>query len=156
MSYAIKTKDPILSFRVYYSFLSNFYNGNVFVYNNMKFKNAESAFQSRKDDTMARYFEMLNPLMSKNLGRKVNLRNDWEEIKDKIMYEVCYEKFTQCEKLKNKLLETGDRELVEGNNYGDTYWGMVYNNKTNEWVGENKLGIILMTVRDNIRENNIK
>lgn len=39
----------------------------------------------------------------------------------------------QNEELKQKLLATGNEELVEGNNWGDTFWGMV-----NE-VGENHL-----------------
>ena len=70
---------------------------------------------------------------------------DWEEVKDQIMYEICLAKFTQNEELKEKLLATGNEELVEGNTWHDTYWG-VCNRR-----GKNKLGKILMRVRSELK-----
>ena len=61
------------------------------------------------------------------------------------MYELCYQKFSENEVLKDKLLETGDAILIEGNRYHDTYWGMV------DGVGENKLGKILMRIREELK-----
>ena len=53
---------------------------------------------------------------------------------------------TQNPELGNKLLETGNQELVEGNTWGDIFWG-VCNGKGQNWLGK-----ILMMVRDEIRE----
>ena len=69
-----------------------------------------------------------------------------EEVKDKVMYEIVLAKFTQNPDLKEKLLATGDEHLEEGNTWGDTIWGTV------DGVGENRLGKILMRVRDELNE----
>lgn len=74
------------------------------------------------------------------------MRSDWEEVKDKVMYEIVLAKFTQNPDLKEKLLATGDEYLEEGNTWGDTIWGTV------DGVGENRLGKILMRVRDELNE----
>lgn len=65
--------------------------------------------------------------------------------KDLYMYEVVYAKFTQNEELQKELLATGDQALIEDAVH-DPYWGWGTSH-----VGENKLGRILMTVRDAIR-----
>ena len=67
-----------------------------------------------------------------------------EEVKYDLMVDVCYAKFTQNEDLKEKLLATGDEYLEEGNNWGDRIWGTV------NGEGENRLGKILMKVRDEL------
>ena len=61
------------------------------------------------------------------------------------MYEIVLAKFTQNPDLKKKLLATGDEHLEEGNTWGDTIWGTV------DGVGENRLGKILMRVRDELK-----
>lgn len=154
MNYIIKDiNNAIMFFRGEYSFLSNFYEGKVFEYKGMKFTNTEAAFQSQKDLSREKEFKMLSPAHSKRFGRRVNLRLDWEEVKQQVMYEVCYAKFTQDEDLKNKLLATGDKELVEGNLHGDRIWGMTYYTPNKQWVGTNKLGIILMKIREDLKNN---
>ena len=95
---------------------------------------------------------MERPSQSKRLGRKVLMRSDWDQVKDKVMYDVCYAKFTQDPALKAKLLATGDRELVEGNTHGDRCWGMTYSQKYGMWIGENRLGKVLMQLRDDLRK----
>lgn len=134
-----------------YLFLSNFYEGDVFEYKGMKFANTEAAFHSQKDLTRQKEFEMLRPSQSKKLGRRVNLRPDWDEVRVQIMYDVCYAKFTQDEKLKAKLLATGNKHLIEGNYHGDRIWGMTYSQKTGHWIGENNLGKVLMQLRKDLR-----
>jgi ribA/ribD-fused uncharacterized protein len=137
----------ITRFKGKYRFLSNFYE-NPILYDELWYKNAESAFQSHKIRgwvSRRMLFEHLTALEAKKLGRKVTLRRDWERVKDTIMYEVVLAKF-QINHLRTMLLETGDEELVEGNTWGDTYWGVC------RGKGKNKLGHILMRVREEIRE----
>ena len=149
--YQIKNRNTaIMSFRGEYSFLSNFYEGKVFTYKGLKFNNTEAPFHAEKCWSRAKEFEMIRPLQSKRLGRKVLMRRDWDQIKDRVMYDVCYAKFTQDPVLKAKLLATGNRELVEGNTHGDRCWGMTCSNGV--WIGENRLGKVLMKLRDDLRE----
>ena len=149
--YQIKNiNTAIMSFRGEYSFLSNFYEGKVFIYKGLKFNNTEAPFHAEKCWSRAKEFEMIRPLQSKRLGRRVLMRRDWEQIKDRVMYDVCYAKFTQDPVLKAKLLATGNRELVEGNTHGDRCWGMTCSNGV--WIGENRLGKVLMKLRDDLRE----
>lgn len=128
-------------------YLSNFHNSPM-EYNGLKFLNAESAFQSQKatDPMVMNQFVDLPPNKAKALGRKVVLRDDWEKVKDQVMYEVVKNKFTQNPDLGRKLKETGDAFLEEGNSWNDTYWGIC--SYTGE--GDNKLGEILMRVRGEI------
>ena len=149
--YQIKNiNTAIMSFRGEYLFLSNFYEGKVFTYKGLKFNNTEAPFHAEKCWSRAKDFEMVRPAQSKRLGRQVLLREDWEEVKDQVMYDVCYAKFTQDPVLKAKLLATGNRELVEGNTHGDRCWGMTCSNGV--WIGENRLGKVLMKLRDDLRK----
>lgn len=66
---------------------------------------------------------------------------NWENLKDQIMFEIVYCKFSQNLRLKEILLNTGDQILVE-NSPRDNYWGI-----GSEGNGQNKLGKILMYVR---------
>ena len=132
------------NFKGDYFFLSNFYQAPVF-YSGLLFENAEAAFQSAKCPDRMEEFCRLNPSAAKRLGRRVELRADWNEVKDQIMYEVCEAKFTQNDSLKCKLKDTGDAILIEGNSWGDRIWGVC------NGVGENRLGKILMRIRDELR-----
>ena len=134
----------ISSFRDEYFFLSNFYPVEIKL-DGIVYPNAESAFQAQKtlDVEERRNFSMLkNPIQAKRLGRKVKLRDDWEEVKLDIMTEIVSQKFLQHPHLIEMLLQTGDEELVEGNKWGDRFWGVC------KGKGENHLGKILMKIRD--------
>jgi ribA/ribD-fused uncharacterized protein len=135
----------INEFRGKYYFLSNFSPSKIEL-NGFVFDNGESAFHSFKDMSRQSEFVGLDPSKAKAKGRRVNLRQDWEQVKDNIMYDVVKAKFTQNEDLKEKLLATGDEYLIEGNTWFDVYWG-VCNGK-----GNNMLGKILMMVRKELRE----
>ncbi len=128
-----------------YAFLSNFYECPV-EYNGLKFLSSEAAFQAQKTliETEQIKFTTLNPSQSKRLGRKVTLREDWEDVKVQIMHEICRAKFTQNPELAQKLIATGNKTLVEGNTWNDTFWGVC------RGVGENNLGQILMRVREKL------
>ena len=136
----------INEFRGKYYFLSNFYPCKV-EWQGIVYENNESAFQSAKCVNLEqrKNFIGLDPSTAKRKGRRVKLRNDWEEIKDKVMYEIVLNKFLQNEDIRDKLLKTGEEKLEEGNTWNDYYWG-VCNGR-----GKNKLGKILMQVREELR-----
>lgn len=142
--------DKIDSFRGDYYFLSNFYESPV-TYNGITYLNNEAAFQAQKciSDTDKLQFSKLNAAEAKKLGRKVSLRADWEDVKIKYMKEIVSAKFEQHPELQEKLLQTADVYLEEGNTWGDKIWGTV-NGK-----GANNLGCILMEVREKLREKQI-
>ena len=137
----------INEFKGKYFFLSNFYNAQV-EYEGLLYKNNEAAFQSAKVVDMERrkQFCKLDPSTAKRKGRNVTLRHDWEQIKDKVMEDCVRDKFTRNEELRQRLLDTGDEELVEGNVWGDQYWGVCRGR------GKNMLGKILMRVREELKE----
>ena len=130
-----------------YFFLSNFYPCKV-PYQGRTYKSSEAAFQAQKtrDSEIRKEFEEMSARVAKSKGRTLELRRDWEDVKDRIMYEICYSKFVNNPQIARKLISTGDAVLIEGNTWFDTYWGVC--NK----VGLNKLGQILMKVRDEIKE----
>ena len=128
-----------------YAFLSNFYHSPV-KYRNLIYLNAEAAFQAQKEscEKDKEQYTRMNPAQAKLVGRNCNLREDWEEIKEQTMYEIVKAKFTQNEALARLLLATGDAYLEEGNWWHDTTWGVC------NGVGQNKLGKILMRVREEL------
>jgi ribA/ribD-fused uncharacterized protein len=77
--------------------------------------------------------------------RKRPLRRDWESVKDEVMFEAVRAKFTQHEDLKAILLGTGGALLVEHTAH-DRYWG-----DGGDGSGKNRLGQILMQVREELR-----
>jgi ribA/ribD-fused uncharacterized protein len=89
-----------------------------------------------------------SPAKAKSMGRsrKYRLRKDWEQVKDGIMREAVLAKFTAYEDIRAILLGTGDAVIVE-NSPTDNYWGCGRNGH-----GKNKLGKILMSVRDELRD----
>lgn len=88
-----------------------------------------------------------DPKQAKTLGRgcKFPIRDDWDQARDEIMYEACLKKFQTHKEARELLLATEDEELVE-NAPSDYYWGC---GKTG--TGQNKLGQILMRVREELR-----
>ena len=132
-------------FRREYYFLSNFFERAV-TYDGLAYDNNEDAFQAAKVFGEARnQFKHLKPGDAKRLGFKVALRPDWETEKDRIMYEICLAKFRQNPDLAERLIATGNAELIEGNTWNDKYWGVCYGK------GQNKLGKILMRIREELQ-----
>ena len=137
--------SPITCSRGDYAFLSNFYPAPVCYRGNL-YANNEAAFQAQKTlsakEQRVFYLPYLkDPVKAKTLGRRLSLRPDWDSIKVQCMYEICMCKFMQNPTLCKALLATGNCHLVEGNNWGDYFWGSVNGH------GENHLGEILMDIR---------
>lgn len=113
-----------------------------------------------KDIEMAN--EILNlkysPEKYKSLGRRVrNYKDsDWKAICDKIMFIGLKHKFKQNLKLREYLLSTNNSILVECN-FRDAYWSCglaqtVDLSNPYNWPGENKLGFMIMEIREKINE----
>ncbi len=137
--------NTINQFRGKYSFLSNFYETEIYCWG-FKYRNSEAAFQAMKNPLKAGMFEGLDAKAAKKLGRTVELQEDWEKNKEDFMYTVCLAKFTQNAELEEKLLATGDKILEEGNTWGDTEWGVC------NGAGKNLLGKILMRIRGELQK----
>lgn len=146
----------ITDFSDEYAFLSNFYMCSVFA-GGYAWPSAEHAFQAQKTlnpeareaIARARY-----PGQAKGLGRRLTLRPDWEAIKKRVMFEVVLAKFDQHDNLAQRLVATGFEELIEGNSWGDTYWGAICSpSHPCTYFGMNQLGRTLMFVRDLLRED---
>lgn len=141
----MEQQDRIEQFRGTHYFLSNFYPAAVFI-NGIGYQNNEAAFQAQKQPERAHEFATLPPNEAKRLGRQVKLRTDWESVKQTIMEDIVRAKFEQNPHLREKLLLTGTAELIEGNSWNDTYWGVC------RGKGRNELGKILMKIRAEFNE----
>tara|TARA_Y100000296_G_C5124172_1_gene231960 strand:+ start:697 stop:1053 length:357 start_codon:yes stop_codon:yes gene_type:complete len=104
----------------------------------------EHAYQAYKtyDPVLFEEIRVANtPGRAKRIGRSVDLRRGWNGLRLGVMKDLVEAKFRQNEQARIILLKTGDREIVEGNTWNDTFWGVC------NGVGENQLGKILMYVR---------
>lgn len=140
-------RRTIVRFDGEHAFLSNFHPSPVRGPLSLLFPTVEHAFQAAKC-VRSRDVEMIldarTPGIAKRMGRGVEMRSNWDEIRVEVMEELVWAKFT-APTLRTKLLSTGDAKLIEGNTWGDTFWGVC------NGIGENNLGKILMRVRERIR-----
>jgi ribA/ribD-fused uncharacterized protein len=144
-------KEKIDLFDGEYAFLSNFYPSEI-EYEYMKYLTVEHAFQAAKTDNLTDRFliaESATPGKAKRLGRKVELVENWEEIKDGVMEECLRLKFSKDKHpdLVEKLKATKDKILIEGNTWHDNYWGNCTCPECKNVEGKNKLGELLMKIR---------
>jgi ribA/ribD-fused uncharacterized protein len=112
----------------------------------------EHAFQAAKTldpDERFEIYKAPSPGQAKKLGRQVRLRSDWETVKLEVMEYLLVQKFKQGSPLAKLLVETGDSQLVEGNTWGDTYWGVC------NGIGENNLGKLLMKIRGGLQSKRL-
>lgn len=137
-----------------FRFLSNFY-PSVVTLDGVWYPTVEHAFQAAKTLDFHRRWEiskLATPGMAKRAGRQVVLRPDWEQlvgdfqVKQLVMKELTFQKYARNPRLRHQLLATGNAELIEGNTWGDTYWGVC------RGEGRNELGKILMHVRGALAE----
>jgi ribA/ribD-fused uncharacterized protein len=140
-----KLKTVINKFDGEYSFLSNFFPNDLPWNTNEHFYQAMKA-KDIKDTTDI--FDSITPNIAKKRGRKAELKDNWNEIKDHVMIVGLWIKFSNNAELRNKLLATGNAELIEENYWHDNYWGNCTCSKCENIKGENKLGKLLMIIRD--------
>ena len=139
--------NTIESFHGEYRWLSNFWPARVF-FDGFWYASVEHAYQAAKtvsDIEREMMRAATKPGEAKRLGRRVTVRSDWDDIKLKVMEELVRQKFNRHPTLAAKLVATDDAELVEGNGWGDRFWGVSPVGSTG--TGFNHLGRILMKVR---------
>ncbi len=128
-----------------YDWLSNFY-PSVVILDMLECPTVEHGYQAAKTLLVPErlvVIRMRTPAYAKKAGRKVTMRPDWDKIKIEVMEGLLRQKFARAD-LKQKLIETGQAELIEGNWWGDTFWGS-YRGR-----GYNHLGKLLMKIRDDL------
>ena len=144
--------EVIDSFDQEFAFLSNFYPSPI-THEGVEYPTVEHAFQAAKtldQEERERVRAAATPGTAKRLGRKVALRNDWEQIKIDLMRRLLAEKFKD-QKLRSSLLATGRAMLVEGNTWHDNFWGDCRCQRCGKRQGANMLGNLLMEVREMLK-----
>lgn len=142
-------KETIAGFNGKNYFLSNFYPSRI-IMDGIVYPTVEHAFQASKTTSRAArkvIAYLPTPGQAKRAGRATWHRGDWEEIKVDVMHRLLKLKFERDSRLADRLLETGNADLVEANNWNDHFWGVDV--KTGE--GENMLGKLLMQVRKELQ-----
>lgn len=137
------------SFRGEYKWLSNYEIAPV-VIEGITYSSNEHAFQALKANNLRQrewVSEASTCREAKARGQQVLMRWDWEQVKIDVMRRINYDKFTRHPPLTDKLLATDEAHLIEGNTWGDTFWGVC------NGVGENHLGRILMERRARLRDH---
>jgi N-glycosidase YbiA len=121
-----------------------------FTLNGRRWPTSEHYFQAQKFAGTRQEEEIrqaTSPMIAARMGRsrKRPLRKDWESVKDRVMLDALRAKFGQHEGLRKLLLATGEATLVE-HTTNDSYWG-----DGGDGSGLNKLGLLLMNVREELR-----
>lgn len=139
-----------------YAFLSNFYPSPIKPFrDNITYPTVEHAFQACKTmdfNIRQKIADQPTPGKAKRLGRAVDLRPDWNLVKENFMYYALKEKFKNSE-LRKQLLDTGDEELIEGTTWHDNIWGNCSCPKCKNIPGQNRLGKLLMQIREEIKNS---
>jgi ribA/ribD-fused uncharacterized protein len=146
-SASAKSPKKVAEFQGEYRFLSNFWPATI-DFEGITYPTVEHAYQAAKTldiNQRRRIAALPTPSDAKRQGRALALRADWEHVKFDVMEGCVREKFTRHADLRAALLSTGDAPLEEGNTWGDRVWGIY------EGQGENRLGKILMKVRQELR-----
>ena len=139
-------EEKISGFNGQWRFLSNFYETQI-TYEGITYPSVENAYQAAKTISQEERLKFVNITAkeAKSLGKKITLRDDWEQIKIQVMWNLIYEKFTRNRKLLSSLLLTGDTQIEETNWWGDRFWGVC------KGEGENHLGKLLMKLREKLK-----
>lgn len=135
----------INEFKGEYRFLSNFYPA-VVVLDDHEYPSVEHAYQAAKTfaaNWRAKIRSAQSAGEAKKLGNQIPRElflSNWDAIRVEVMSDLLIQKFYDPT-LRANLLATGDVELIEGNTWGDKFWGVC------RGEGTNKLGQLLMVVR---------
>lgn len=138
-----------------YRFLSNFYPVTLRLDDGLTYSTLEHAYQAMKSTDLVereKFTRIPSPGRAKKFGQRIRMRPDWDDVKVGTMYALLRIKFgleepvtAEQQELGQRLLATGDALLIEGNTWGDEFWGQCGGR------GLNYLGMLLMRVRTELR-----
>lgn len=128
------------------------YSPHGFYKDGIYWKTVEHYYQAQKfeeESVRQKIANALTPKEASSIGRDriYKIRKDWRKIKKGVMYDAVYCKFKTHPDLAQKLLDTGDEEIIEETTK-ETYWGCGPNRD-----GENNYGKILCQVRERLLFN---
>lgn len=158
-SYNVYTETENGRVQQYHEYGAGFREGWAYPHNvgdPVEFMTGEHAFQAMKCNHIGGGTDFSaithahDPSTAKALGRSCDLRPDWEQVKYDVMCAVVRSKFTLQREEGVRLLETGDKLLVEGTWWKDTVWGVDLKDRS-RYQGRNWLGTILMARRAELR-----
>lgn len=136
--------EKVYGFSGKYDFLNNDYSCKIFCPDdNLTYSNVSAALIAHKSNDLGTRRKIAR-LNGTNARKKENLLSgnpDYEDKKDEILYKLLYAKFSANNKLKEKLLNTKNMELINIVSYPDTEYGIYLGN------GNNTLGKMLMKLR---------
>ena len=138
----------IIKFKDEYRWLSNFVDVEI-EWEGRIYKSVEHAYQSAKSlDKEWKEFcrSDVSSGKVKRASRDIEIRDDWEAIKKSVMKNLLIKKFSD-ERYRSKLMATGNTYIIEGNTWGDTFWGV----DLNSGEGKNILGLMIMEIRSSIK-----
>lgn len=135
-------QPTVAEFQGEYRWLSNFWYVNV-QYEGVTYPSVEHAYQAAKTDPAWRApFRGGSPGQAKRHGRQIPIRSGWDDSeKVSVMRGLIAQKFAPGTELAQKLVSTGQSLLIEGNRWGDTFWGQC------RGQGQNWLGRLIMEQR---------
>lgn len=139
--------DIIKEFKNEYRWLSNFYPCDI-EYKDIVYPSIEHFYVAMKttDPDLRKEISLIEtPGKVKRFGRKLDIRENWEDIKISIMEHALKTKFNNP-KFKKLLLDTEDDKIIEGNLWHDNFWGSCYCDKCGD-KGKNILGKLIMKIR---------
>lgn len=155
MVYINAGEDKIYGFQGDYRFLSNF-DPTPLVYGGLQIKTAEHLYNALKTLVLEEALHVLEaptPGEAKRRGQKVTLKRNWDTEKFQAMRTSVGLKFIGNLSLASKLVDTGDKELIEANMWHDQIWGDCFCGRPEcETEGQNNLGKLLMELRSDLRK----
>lgn len=152
--YAVHDEKNIKGLFGEYRWLSNFHIAEV-EYDGDMYPSTENAYQAAKIMKEHRNALMVcSPADSKKEWKKYQLidygADEWDSIKYKVMTYITLDKYRRHSDLRDRLLATDQRYIEETNHWGDVYWGVDIKRG-----GMNKLGTLLMNVREFFRQKGL-
>lgn len=118
----------------------------------VEYSSVENAYQASKTNDLNKriFISTLSPWDSVTVGKTILVDKKFTLKKEIIMYNFLVQKFSK-EPYRSLLINTWNSFIEYKNNHGDNFWGTV------DEYGQNKLGCLLMNVRDQLkRKKNIK
>jgi ribA/ribD-fused uncharacterized protein len=154
MNHKLDTDTQVFFYEQDFYVLSNF-SAFTLVWKGLRFDTSEAAYHWEKfpgiSDAMVGIRDAIRTCSSAHAAFKLAeefkylRRADWDAVKISIMKDILRAKVDQHEYVRRKLLDTGDRELIE-DSWRDSFWGWGEDGK-----GQNQLGKLWMEIRGELR-----